>query len=460
MYRNKNKVLLTLIAIMLVLSAVLVVIAVNLDSMLPKPPEKVTFCEAESTTEPGTEPTELSTQPPTEPEAPAVIKESTATIGATGDILMHMPVVNSCYNSDTGVYDFHGIFSNAAPYISGVDYAVANLETTLCSTTNGYQYSGYPCFNCPDEIVDALKQAGFDMLLTANNHSYDTRNTGFRRTQQVVADRGLAHIGTRPAVEDKNYIVVDINGIRVGMINYTYNTGVKENGAVSLNGIPLTVDDSKLINSFNAAQLGSFYSKLEGEIKAMRNDGAEAIVLYIHWGDEYQTTENRTQNTIAQNLCNLGVDVIVGNHPHVPQPVELLTNEKDETKKTLCLYSTGNAISNQSRTSNRTVHVEDGIFFTFTFAKYSDGTVLVESARVIPSWVHRYTENGATRYRILYMDDAVEGWLPMMNLSSSTQTNCQESYDRTMGIVSQGLAEANDYYAANQEAVEASLGVA
>ena len=182
---------------------------------------------------------------------PQVTKESTATIGAVGDVLLHDKVIQSGYDKATGTYDYQSIFSVFSSFVSKLDYAVANLEVTLCGDENGYPYAGYPCFNAPDAIVDALKEAGFDMLLTANNHSFDTRSEGFFRTQQVIKDKGLEHIGTRPSQEDKNYIIKDVNGIKIGMINYTYNTGVSENGSVSLNFIQLTAEASGLINTFH-----------------------------------------------------------------------------------------------------------------------------------------------------------------------------------------------------------------
>ena len=125
----------------------------------------------------------------------------------------------------------------------------------------------------------------------------------------------------------------------------------------------------------------------------MENAGAEAIVLYIHWGVEYQTKQNKTQSTIAQKMCDLGVDVIVGGHPHVIQPMELLTSTEDDNHKTICLYSTGNALSNQRKDlmTLNTGHTEDGIIFTFTFSKYSDGTVRVENADLLPTWVDKHT---------------------------------------------------------------------
>ena len=453
---NKNKPLVILICILILAIIGLIIVAVRMGGDLPQTTHDVIPTVA---TEPTLVTTEAPTEPTTEPTEPPITKVATATVGATGDMLPHELVFKSGYNSATGEYDYNYAFTHFSNCVSSVDFAIANLETTLCGDDNGYSYSGYPCFNCPDAMAEALKNAGFDMLLTANNHSYDTSGKGFIRTQQVVAQVGLPHIGTRPSLADKNYAVVDVNGIRIGMINYTYNTGVNANGSVSLNGIPLSVENSQLINTFHYGRLDAFYEKLSGEMDAMYADGAEVIVLYIHWGDEYHTTENATQRKMAQQLCNLGIDVIVGNHAHVPQPVDLLTSEEDETQKTLCLYSTGNALSNLYQTQKHPVNTEDGMLFTFTFAKYSDGTVLVESTRIIPTWVHRYDEGGVRKFQILYMDDTVADWQGLMELSNSVLTKCQDSYDRTMGIVGDGIREANEYFSTNQAEVESLLGV-
>ncbi len=400
-------------------------------------------------------------QQSTPPTQPPVTKLSTATIGSTGDLLLHDKVIRSGYDKATDMYNYESIFSYFSAFVSQVDYAVANLEVTLCGDDNGYEYSGYPCFNAPDAIVDAAKNAGFDMLLTANNHSFDTRFKGLMRTQEVLIDRGLDYIGTRYQEEDKNYIVKEINGIKIGMICYTYNTGFDSNGNASLNYIPLTAQASRLVNSFSYEDLEGFYEKLAGELALMQEDGAEAVMLYIHWGDEYSTKANSTQKKMAQALCDLGIDVIVGNHAHVPQPVELLTNTQDETKKTLCLYSMGNAISNIRRGAKFPAETEDGLLFKVTFAKYSDGTVVLESANVLPTWVDRYVEDGVSKFRILTMDDGDrENWQEKMELTDALLKQCQESYDRTMAIVGEGLETANAYYSQHQSEVEDQIGIA
>ena len=394
-----------------------------------------------------TDPTKDPEQPTTEPTQPPITVTGTATVGATGDILMHLPCVKPALQSD-GTYDFSSYFANFSSYVQAVDYAVANLETTLAGTS--YKYSGYPQFNCPDGIATSLRSAGFDMLLTANNHTYDTLTTGFFRTQEVIAQNGMDHIGTKPDEETASYMIKDINGILVGMVCYTYETNDDPNKIDLNGGTDLKENEEPLINVFLKDDVAGFSADLEENIADMKADGAEAIVLYIHWGEEYQTKQNSQQKAMAQAACDLGVDVIVGGHPHVIQPIDLLTSTTDEAHKTVCLYSTGNALSNQ-RLGNisyvKTAHTEDGIFFTFTFVKYSDGTVRVENVDALPLWVNLYTSTttGKNVYDILPLDKMQEDWKTAFNLTDSALTNAEASYDRTMKIVGGGLDKVNQY---------------
>ena len=416
------------------------------------------------TTPPTTPPTEPPTQPPTEaPNGPTVPPQSTASIGSVGDILMHMGVVNSGLQ-DNGSYNYDNIFALVKSYIKRFDYAVANLETTLAGPdyehyTGDVGYSGFPGFNSPDEIVDALKKAGFDMLLTANNHTYDTRHAGFVRTQQVMLDKGMDYSGTILDADDKNYIVKEINGVKVGMICYTYSTSDSDE-KVEVNDIPMR-DDSNLINAFSYSDLSAFYSRLQRQMNEMKNAGAEATVIFIHWGTEYKISPNSSQKKIAQKLCDMGFDVIVGNHPHMVQPVELLENSKNPSKKTVCIYSLGNAVSNQrlgNLSSVDTAHTEDGALFGVTFAKYSDGTVIVQSVELTPIWVNLYKENGKRVYEIVPLDKSISDWKGTFNMTTDQYNQAKASYDRTMEIVGEGLAEVQAWCLANQQAVAAALG--
>ena len=391
--------------------------------------------------------TEPPTEPPTEePTAPTIV--STAKISATGDVLMHMPVVNTTKVS--GGYDFTPIFQYLDDYSAAADYAVANLETTLAGLDNGYAYSGYPCFNCPDEIAFDLQEAGFDMILTANNHCYDTRTVGLKRTVQTVRGLGLETLGTHASADDTKYTVQEINGIKVGMLCYSYATADEYPDRASMNGI-LTSEDAKgLINYFDYDNLTGFYNEVSGYIDAMEAQGAQAVVMYIHWGEEYQLQANSNQTTVAQGLCDLGIDVIVGGHPHVVQPVDLLSSTTDPDHKTVCLYSMGNAISNQRRDlmNLNTGHTEDGVLFSFTFAEYSDGTVRLDSVELLPTWVWM----GSNSYRIIPLDTNVADWGSAFNLGSDGVASAKASYDRTMKLVAEGIQESNDYLTAQREA--------
>ena len=379
-----------------------------------------------------------------QPEEPVpIIKTSTATVAATGDVLMHYPVIKTGLDSATGEYNFDSIFTYFDDYVSAADYAVANLETTLCGLNNGYKYQGYPRFNCPDGIVGSVKRAGFDMLLTANNHTYDTGETGFLRTLSVIDGSGLARLGTNANGSEPKYTIQDVNGIKIGMICYTYETEDDDLVHKSLNGIRLTEKASGLINTFSYQRLEEFYAELEGHLKAMKAEGAQASILFLHWGNEYQTQENDYQRAMAQAVCDLGVDVIVGGHPHVVQPVELLTSQTEAEHRTVCLYSMGNSVSNQriEQIPSAGGYTEDGVLFRVTFARYSDGTVLLESADVLPTWVNLTTgvESGKKAYEIIPLDRSITDWKAAFTLTEEEYAEAEKSYERTMSIVGEGL---------------------
>ena len=397
------------------------------------------------------------TEPPEMPEPEHVV--STASIAVTGDVLMHMPVINTGLRSD-GSYNFDSIFQYLNTYASAADLAVANLETTLAGSDKGYKYSGHPAFNCPDEIVDALKNAGFDLLLTANNHCYDTSEYGFLRTVTTVRSKGLQVLGTRAEVSEPKYVVQEVNGIKIGMVNYTYQ-GLPENptaGKVYMNRNTLSDTCALLVNSFVPGQLDSFYQEVNQCLTEMKANGAEATVMFIHWGNEYQTTPSTEQQQIAQQLCDMGFDVIVGGHPHVIQPAALLTSRVDPDRKTVCLYSTGNAVSNQriAEMDLKTGHTEDGLLFSMTFSKYSDGTVYLEEVDLLPCWVDLRTEP-QTQYPIIPLDDSIrDQWQSLFGLTDEALEGAQKSYDRTAALTGPGLLTARNYLAEQKQQREAN----
>ena len=385
-------------------------------------------------------PTEETTVP-TEPEPEKVV--ATATISAQGDLLMHSPVFATCKQAD-GTYDFSSIFRYTNDLLATMDYAVANLETTF----GGPDHPHIPnnSFCCPDELAADAAAAGCDMLLTANNHSGDTTGEGVIRTLEVTRAAGLETLGSQMPGENR-YSIVEVNGIRIGMVAYTWAFKETETG-FSLNGLPVITDEGQM-NYFHNNNREKLYTQAEEIMAAMKAEGAEATVMYIHWGNEYEIKENQIQRDIAQKLCDIGFDVIVGGHAHVVQPMALLESTVNPEHKTVCIYSLGNAVSNQrSGISDKfpTGYTEDGAIFTMTFEKYSDGTVYLAGSDVIPTWVNMHSNNGSKEYNILpLLKDQEDTWEADLGLNANQLKSAQRSYERTMKIVSEGLQQIQDY---------------
>ncbi len=363
----------------------------------------------------------------------------TATVLNTGDLLMHDNVLwGAKTDSD---YDFSAFFKEANKYIKSADFAVANLEVTLGGTAAG-QYSGYPYFNSPDSLLDFLKADGFDLLLTSNNHCFDTGVNGLKRTVSQIKSSGMDFLGTKETEADPTYLIKDINGIKIGMVCYTYETGRDADGTKYINGIRVPSSSGALINSFSYSYINDFYSEAQSVITSMENAGADAVVFYMHWGNEYETAPNTWQKTIAQRLCNMGVDVIVGGHPHVIQPIELLYAEGGE-HTTVCLYSMGNSISNQRieemGSDCPTGHTEDGVLFSYTFEKLPDGSVELSGVDIIPAWVNRYGNARDYDYTMYPLETA--NMADSYGLDSTTANKARASFERTKKIVAKGLTE-------------------
>ena len=392
---------------------------------------------------------------PTETEAPPA-PVSTATILSTGDLLMHKKVINSGKQED-GSYDFESIFRYIAPYTGKADYAVANLETTLCGTDKGFAYSGNPKFNCPDALVDSARDAGFDMLLTANNHSMDTTIVGYKRTLEVVREKGLATLGTYLTPEEKKWTVLDINGIKIGVMCFCYSDGFAPNGnpVLNYNEVP----EPGLLSYFTYDKLPEFYAQVQTYLDEMKAAGVEATLVYMHWGEEYKLSANKDQQAMAQKLCDMGVDAIVGSHPHVLEPVDLLQSTTDPGHATVVLYSLGNAVSNQRKeemTTLTTGETEDGALFSVTFAKYPDGTVCLDAVELIPTWVNMHANSGKTEYNIIPLDVSIATqWQERFGLTDVQILNAKASLNRTNQIVSQGLEKVQSYLSGQKEAREA-----
>ena len=270
-----------------------------------------------------------------------------------GDAMMHTGQLEAARRGN-GVYDYSDCFSAIAPYISAADYAVVNLETPVAKAP----YSGYPQFNARDSYPRALAAAGFDLFLTANNHTLDRRDRGLCRTVATLDSLGLPHIGTYTDSADRAErlpFVADIRGFRVGFVNYTYGT----------NGF--TVSSGALVDYISA-------DRIRQDIARARRAGAEIIVAAMHWGEEYTLTPVAYEKQWARFLEKEGVDIIMGGHPHVVQPMEL--RENSTTGKPMFLtYSHGNFISNMMTRDTR-----GGLLTRVTLARDDKGAAYVKEA--------------------------------------------------------------------------------
>lgn len=297
-----------------------------------------------------------------------------------GDAMQHQAQLDRARELGGGKnFDYSGCFTYIAPTITEADYAVCNLEVPL---GGGPDYTGYPCFSAPDSYAKALKDAGFDMFLTANNHCLDRRDKAARRTLTALDNLGVDHIGTYNDAADraaKVPFIKTINGIKFGFLNYTYGT----NGIEPKEGAEVSLIDK---------------NKMAEEIKKTREAGAEIIVVAMHWGVEYVLLQNRNQEELADFLIDQGVDLIIGSHPHVIQPMKVIRNEKED-KNVLVVYSLGNFISNMKtadttggalvrvrveRDSTGTARFKKADYDTFYSAKPSGGRT---NFTVIPSWM-------------------------------------------------------------------------
>ncbi len=321
-----------------------------------------------------------------------------------GDVMAHVPNISSALQSD-GSYDFNDNYEYVDDYISKADLALCNMETTF----KGGTPSGYPLFNAPDSLAEAVKNAGFDVAFTSNNHMMDTGYDGMQRTLKVLRDEGLETVGSRLAGEKKRYTVVKVKGISVGLVSYTYETTQTAGDTVSINGNNISEDSAELINSFNYNDLESEdYDRIREDIDGCRKDGADIVICYMHWGNEYEQSPNDDQEDMAQEIVNMGADVIFASHPHVLQEIDVLTSDKGGQKVPV-FYSLGNYISNQRTETLSNKYTENGAMATVDLTVRADnGKIQSESVRVLPTWVDKYTGgSGSLEYRIIPLDDSL-----------------------------------------------------
>lgn len=304
-----------------------------------------------------------------------------------GDNLFHIDNLKSAYDAITDTYDFSPFYKYVKPYITSADLAVANFE----SVTGGRDaiISSYPLFNTPDEILIALKDAGFDLLTTANNHCLDRGYEGLVRTIEKIDEAGMQYVGTS-LEEEVRWTDVDVNGLTIRNLAYTYSC----NGNI----VKLSDDQLFMVNLLDE-------SLIKEHIKRAKDDQVDLINVYLHWGNEYVLEPASWQETLAKRIFTYGADIIIATHPHVVQKSEVY--QIDGENKYI-IYSTGNYISNFSRNDlasrNNKLYTEDGVMVQATFL-ITDDQVILEQVTHIPTWPYKYIEDNKIEYRIIPIQD-------------------------------------------------------
>lgn len=373
-------------------------------------------------------------------------KETKLSIVCVGDVMSHEPQTRAQYDSVSNAYDYHNNFKYVKPYIEQADLALCNVETTFA----GKPYTGFPNFSSPEALADALKDAGFDVGMTANNHMADKGLDGILKTRQVLEEKGLSVTGSVQEKGDAPFVIEDVKGIKVGIVAFTYETGSGQ-GAVSINGSVVSDEIASRINSFNFNTMEEDKAKIKSAMDKARKAGAQVLIVYYHWGEEYQREANKYQKELAQATADMGADIIFASHPHVLQETEYLTAnpskgtvsageapaqkaentdsdgkrtegsskkeasretdpEKSKSKaasgkKVPVFYSMGNFISNQRTETLGNRATEQGLIARVDLTYSEDGGVKEAALSGTPTWVDRYYSGGKTVYEIVPLDD-------------------------------------------------------
>lgn len=253
-----------------------------------------------------------------------IVRTSTARIAAVGDILCQMDMVEDAYSN--GAYDFSSMFSNITKFVQNSDLAIGTLETNFIDG----KYSGVGKYNSPIEFLTAVKQSGIDLVSLAHNHELDYGIDGLNTTINKVQEQNISIIGISNNKENENKdftgIIKEINGIKIAFIGYTYGLS---------NENELTEEEKLIANIYSEdlAKKDLEYAK----------ENSNYIIAIMHWGDVNTSTISEYQNNITAFLVNNGVDMILGTHPAVVEPMKIIQNA--EGKNILVAYSLGNYIS-------------------------------------------------------------------------------------------------------------------
>ena len=314
-------------------------------------------------------------------------KDISFTITALGDVLCHNTQYWDAYIKETDTYDFSYVFENVKEYTQAGDVTIANLETSFADAP----YSNYPTFNSPANLATALKNIGVDIITTAGNHCLDKGYKGLTETIDVLDENKLEHLGTYKSEEDQQKLFVkDINGAQVAFIDYTYGT----------NGIPIPTGKEYCVNVIDKA-------KIKAEIEKAKEAKVDVIIACMHWGEEYHTKPVQAQEDLADFLFQNGVDIIIGNHPHVIEPFETreVTMPDGTKKQCFVAYALGNFTADQ-----RDVNTRDSIIINLKVTKKADGTVSIDNADYIPLYIYKNPSLSLKKFVIIDLKKSIAAY--------------------------------------------------
>lgn len=307
-----------------------------------------------------------------------VIKDSVSyvTINLVGDLMCHLPqTLNAKLNN--GEYDFNPSFEFVKPILQNADFTIGNLETTFAGTVQSY--AGYPAFNSPDAFCSAIKNSGFDFLVTSNNHSMDTREEGLVRTIEVIKKHGLGYTGTFNSQMDRDSIrVLNKNGIKIAVLNYTYGT----------NGSYPKPDHAYMLNLIDSVEITN-------DVKSALNKMADIVLVFYHMGTENIQEPTKAQKDAVRFAIQAGAKIVIGAHPHVIGPTEITYSEavKDSV---FVAYSLGNFLSNQYWR-----YTDAGVIMKLKIEKnHTKQKSICKQVSCTPTWVYR--GDGAKKMHIIF----------------------------------------------------------
>lgn len=334
----------------------------------------------------------------------------TITISVVGDLMCHGPQFEYARVGKDS-FDFNPVYRIVKKYLEASNFTFGNLETVTAGKKNG-GYTGYPFFNTPTEYLDALKNVGFDFLVTANNHSLDRSEKGILKTIEELNDRSIGYTGTYTSQNDRDSIrVININGIKIAILAYSYGT----------NGNPIPKGKDYLINLID-------YKLIEKDINSAKRNKPDLILVHYHFGEEYKREPVQFQKEVVNKTIELGADIIIGGHPHVLQPVDFYKTNNGNLDSGFVAYSMGNFISNQQDR-----YKDAGMILSIKLKKYFYTNLIeIEEVNYLPTWVFKGNSNIGKEFVIIPSTDVADTTISLDNLQLKRMNQAFDDTKKTV----------------------------